>query len=182
MHGNCLMVPIDDLRCHSKYDFAVGHVDRRDYRPAAISDQQEIFIGTDVMAYGFTIAGLVKERLATTPRLFKGHIVRTYPEPDLAGARSTCEVSFPSLNGFSGTPLWLNARHTCVVGMLYGNLESTITLHKHTSVEDSGEKFSEEIHRVVELGAAHTAPDIRALLSDLGVTRIALASPLKANY
>lgn len=182
MHGTCLMFPIDDIRCHPKFDFAVGHVDRRDYRASAISDQPEVFIGTDVMAYGFTTAGLVSGRLATTPRLFKGHIARTYPEPELAGARSTCEVSFPSLNGFSGTPLWLNARHTCVVGMLYGNIESTITLFKHTSVDDAGEKFSEEIHRVVELGAAHPANDICTMLSDLGVTRIALADASKELY
>jgi len=49
------------------------------------------------------------------------------------------------------------------------------------SVDDSVEKFSEEIHRVVELGAAHAGPDIRALLSDIGITRTALAETSKAN-
>lgn len=178
MHGTCQVFPVEDIRCHLKYDFAVGRVGRQQYKPMPISDQPEVFIGTDVMAYGFTTAGLVGERLTTMPRLFKGHVVRTYPEPSLPVARSTCEVSFPSHNGFSGTPLLQVGRGTCIVGMLYGNHESTITLHKHTEVEESGNKFSEEIHRVIELGAAHTAPDIRSFIDDLGITRVALAAVL----
>jgi len=176
MHGASLTYPVDNLQCHPKHDFAIGNVRRRDYRVVPISDQPEVFIGSDVMAYGFTTAGLIEERQVTMPRLFKGHIVRTHPTPTLPVARSTCEVSFPSYSGFSGTPLLFDHRKTCIAGMLYGNYESTITLHKHTEVDDAGSKYSEEIHRVVELGAAHTAPDIRAFLDDMGITRIALAS------
>lgn len=61
--------------------------------------------------------------------------------------------------------------------MLYGNFESTITLHKRTEIDDSGSKFSEEIHMVIELGTAHTAPDIRSFLDGLGIARAALARP-----
>jgi hypothetical protein len=181
MHGSCLMFPVDDLRCHPKHDFAVGRVRRQNYKSVALSDQPEVFIGTDVMAFGFTTAGLVDEKLITMPRLFKGHVVRTHAQPSMSQARSTCELSFPSHNGFSGTPVWLDAPKTCAVGMLYGNYESTITLHKCTEVNEVGDSYSEEIHRVVELGAAHTAPDIRSFLDDLGITRIALATPARAH-
>jgi len=181
MHGSCLTFPVDDIRCHPKYDFAVGRVRRQNYKAMPISDQSEIFIGTDVMAFGFTTAGLVDEKLGTVPRLFKGHVVRTYHEPELPVARSTCEISFPSHNGFSGAPLLLNSHKTCIAGMLYGNYESTIALHKFMQIEEGGNRFSEEIHKVVELGAAHTAQDILTFLGDLGVTRIALADSGKIN-
>ena len=177
MHGISLTYPVRGIQCHKKYDFAVGNVQRNDYKSIPISDEPEIHISSDVMAFGFTTDGLVEEKLITMPRLFKGHIVRTHPTPMLAVARSTCEVSFPAHSGFSGTPLIYDRKATCLAGMLYGNFESTITLHKRTEVDDSGSKFSEEIHRVIELGAAHTAPDIRSFLNDLGITRVALARP-----
>lgn len=181
MHGNCLAYPVENIRVHPKYDFAVGYVSRREYKVAPLMDQAEVFIGSDVLAYGFTAGGLIDERMVTVPRLFKGHIARTHSMPLLAAARSTCEVSFPAHSGFSGAPLLFDARKTCVAGMLYGNYESTITLHKRTEVDDAGSKFSEEIHKVIELGAAHAAPDIRIFLDELGVTRVALVSPEESS-
>lgn len=175
IHGDSLMYPVRGIECHKKYDFAVGNVQRENYKAIPISDEPEIFIGSDVMSFGFTTDGLVEERLLTVPRLLKGHVVRTHPMPMLAAAKSTCEVSFPAHSGFSGTPLIYDRKATCLAGMLYGNFESTIMLHKCTQVDDSGNKFSEEIHKVIELGAVHTAPDIRSFLDDLGITRIALA-------
>ena len=180
MHGACLTYPVRGLQCHPQYDFAVGNVQRKQYQPMPMHAESEIFIGTDVMAFGFTNAGLVDEKLVTVPRLFKGHVVRTHPMPMLPVARSTCEVSFPAHSGFSGTPILFSGAATSIAGMLYGNFESTITLHKRTKVEENGGRFSEEIHRVVELGAAHTAADIRIFLNDLGITRIAFAKPVKA--
>lgn len=47
--------------------------------------------------------------------------------------------------------------------------------------DDAGSKFSEEIHKVIELGAAHAAPDIRIFLDELGVTRVALVSPEESS-
>jgi hypothetical protein len=175
MHGNSLTYPVRGIQCHKQYDFAIGNIQRKDYKSIPISDESEIFIGSDVMAFGFTTSGLVEEKLITMPRLFKGHVVRTHPTPMLATARSTCEVSFPAHSGFSGTPLMYDRKATCLAGMLYGNFESTITLHKRTEIDDAGSKFSEEIHKVIEMGAAHTAPDIRLFLDDLGITRVALA-------
>jgi Trypsin-like peptidase domain len=177
MYDKCLAYRVEDTRCHSKYDFAVGHVRRDNYKALPLHGKKEIFIGADVMAFGFTTDGKVDNRNVCTPRLFKGHIVRTHYTPLRNDARSTCEISFPSHNGFSGTPLLFNKPETSLAGMLFGNLESTITLHKISDVDESGSKYSEEIHKVVELGVAHTAFDIRCFLDDLGITRIPLDTP-----
>ena len=177
MYGESLIFKVEDIRCHPKYDFAVGCVKRADYKSLPIHGKREVFIGDDVMAYGFTSGGMVDNKKVWTPRLFKGHVVRTHPLPVTSDARSTCEISFPSHNGFSGTPLLFNRPKTSLAGMMFGNLESTITLHKISEVDESGSKYSEEIHKVVELGIAHTAFDIRCFLEDLGITRVPLDTP-----
>lgn len=174
MHGDCLTYKVEDIRCHAKYDFAVGRVSRKQYSAVPIHGKREIFIGDDVMAYGFTSSGIAENKYNTTPRLLKGHIVRLYHAPVISSARSTCELSFPSHNGFSGTPVLFNNTKTSLAGMLFSNLESTITLHKLSEFSEKGTKFSEEIHKVVELGLAHTAFDIRCFLRDLGIERVAL--------
>jgi len=176
-YGECMTFRVNDIRCHEKYDFAVCHVSRQKYEVIPIHGKREIELGTDVLSYGFTSNGVSDGRYITMPRLFKGHIVRVHDSPILPDARSTCEISYPSHNGFSGTPVLFNAPKTALAGMLFSNYESTITLHKFAEVEDSGTKFSEEIHKVVELGIAHTAFDVRCFLRDLGISRVALDTP-----
>jgi hypothetical protein len=172
MFGEGLMFNVLDIKCHPKYDFAIGYVARKNYKAIPMHGEKDLFIAQDVLAYGFTNEGLIKGRLVTSPRLFKGHIVRTFDQPILEDARSTCEISFPALKGFSGTPLLFDSKKSSVAGMLFSNMESSIELHRLEEIEEHGEVFSEKIHKVLELGVVHTAWDIRHFLKDLGVTRI----------
>ena len=112
--------------------------------------------------------GLKGQQLDLCPRFMKGHIVRVGENSPVEHAKSICEVSFPSLAGFSGTPILSDGEQQYVAGMLYGNYESSIQLFKITGINDSGNKCNEEIHRVYEFGLAHTPSDIRQFLSDLG--------------
>jgi hypothetical protein len=172
MFGEGLMYNVVDVRCHPKYDFAIGYVARENYKAIPMHGKKDLFIADDVMAYGFTNEGLVGGKIVTTPRIFKGYIVRTFDKPMLQDARSTCEISFPALKGFSGTPLLFNTTTTSVAGMVFSNMESTIELHRLEEIEENGETFSEKIHKVLELGVVHTAWDIRNFLKDLGISRI----------
>jgi|GEM_PF-968767 len=174
MHGECLAYEVKDIKCHPKYDFAVGWVGRKNYEVIPLHGKKELYIGDDIMAYGFTNGGLFDGRLSTVPRLFKGHIVRTHESPILPDARSTCEISFPALKGFSGTPLLFSRPKTSMAGMVFSNYESTIELYQYTEIEEESEKYSEKIHKVIELGIAHSAYDIRVFLKDLGISRVAL--------
>jgi len=174
MHGECLAFEVKDVMCHPKYDFAVGWVGRQNYEVVPLHGKKDVFIGDDVMAYGFTNGGIVDGRLETVPRLFKGYIVRTHASSILPDARSTCELSFPALKGFSGTPLLFSKSKTSMAGMVFSNYESSIELYQYTEFEEPNEKYSEKIHKVIELGVAHSAYDIRVFLNDLGISRIAL--------
>ena len=178
LHGDRLMFKVEDIRSHPKYDFSVGFVSRKIYEAIPLHEKKEVYIGTNVFAYGSTNEGIINGKLVTTPRLMKGHIVRTFEESFLSDARSTCEISFPSLKGFSGTPLFFDNEKTSAAGMLFSNLESTIELHQFQEIERNGKMYSERVHKVIELGIAHTAYDVRVFLKDLNIKRVATdASP-----
>lgn len=176
MHGGSFF-ELQDIQCHPLYDFAIARVSRKNYEVVPLCGKREIFIGDDVLSYGYTSNGIVEGRHITMPRLFKGHIVRLHESPIVSDARSTCELSFPSHNEFSGTPVLFNKPKTSMAGMLFGNYESTITLHKNSETIEPGKIYSEEIHKVVELGIAHTAFDVRCFLRDLGLSKVALDTP-----
>lgn len=177
IYGESDFFELQDIHCHPLYDFAVARVFRKNYEAVPLCGKREIFIGDDILSYGFTSNGVAGGKHVSTPRIFKGHIVRLHHSPIVSAARSTCELSFPSHNGFSGTPVLFNRPKTSMAGMLFSNYESTITLHKSVETIEPGKFYSEEIYKVVELGIAHTAFDVRHFLRDLGVSKVALDTP-----
>ena len=159
---------VENIKCHEKYDFAIATVKRPVDIVLPFVPQEDYQAGLDVMAYGVNSNGKKGQKLDMCPRLMKGHIVRIGENPPVDHAKSICEVSFPSLAGFSGTPILSNGSQQYVAGMLYGNYESSIELFKVTDIDDSGNSYNEQIHRVFEFGLAHTPEDMRQFLKDLG--------------
>jgi hypothetical protein len=165
--GNYDVFTVQDIKCHDKYDFAIATAIRRIEAVLPLMPTEEYLAGVDVMAYGVNTDGLNGQKLQLCPRLMKGHIVRIGNNSQLKHARSICEISFPSLAGFSGTPIVSSGPQQYVAGMLYGNYESSIELFKITEIDDSHSKYNEQIHRVYEFGLAHTPADIKLFLKDL---------------
>lgn len=168
--GKCLesgaLGEIRDIRPHPTLDFASCRFN--DHRaPKAFPHKYEsLLLGTDVQALGFTNNGKVGENVNVSPRLMKGYVVRT-AETGLKGrSRSTFEVSFPSHAGFSGTPV-LEVSSGHLVGMLFGNVESSINVFSYSESTDSATTYKEKVDRILEFGVGHTASDIRVLMSQL---------------
>lgn len=167
MSSNDLFI-VQDIKCHDKYDFAIAKVKRTVEAMLPLMPTEGYLAGLDVIACGVNTDGLKGKKLQLCPRLMKGHIVRIWSNNSpLNHARSICEISFPSLAGFSGTPIITSGSKQYVAGMLYGNYESSIELYKITEIDDSCNKYNEQIHRVYELGLAHTPSDIKQFLKDL---------------
>lgn len=160
--------PVEKIKCHEKYDFAIAKVKRPVEIVLPLMTKAGYVAGIDVMAYGVNSNGIKGEQLDLCPRFMKGHIVRIGENSPVEHAKSLCEVSFPSLAGFSGTPILSDGAQQYVAGMLYGNYESSIELFKITEIDDSGNKYNEQVHRVYEFGLAHTPSDILQFLNDLG--------------
>lgn len=160
---------VQDIKCHDKYDFAIATAIRTVEATLPLMPSEEYSAGVDIMACGVNTDGLKGQKLQLCPRLMKGHIVRIWSNNSpLSHARSMCEISFPSLAGFSGTPIISSSgSQQYVAGMLYGNYESSIELYKTTEIDDSCGRYNEQIHRVYEFGLAHTPDDIKLFLKDL---------------
>ena len=175
-------VPLEEIVCHPNYDFAVARIDGPGLHFPLIYSGENLYLGDDVLAFSYFNAGTAPpEHLPNFQgRLFKGHIASIFHQELRGVSPRTCEISFPSIAGFSGTPL-LHPKD-CVIGMLHGNSESTIEMYKYEEFSDPSTKLSESIHRLVEFGLAHTAMDIRRFLAEMGINDIPPGPSQQALY
>ena len=157
---------INSIKAHPKFDFAIAKFDCYETSVPFEIEDREYLPGYDVRAFGFTYASKAENIVKVEPRLFKGHIVRTSSESEISFASSIMELSFPSHKGFSGGPL-ISEETSKIVGMLYGNQESSIEVHSFLDVNENGDKYQEGMYRIIELGLAHSAQDILAFSTEL---------------
>jgi hypothetical protein len=160
--------PVTNVKAHPTYDFAVAQVGPPIQNAHLPLCPTPVVLGTEVQALGFTSRGQSGKDLLVESRLFKGYISRLSSTPSLPNSRTTLEVSFPSLKGFSGAPVISGPKRE-VIGMLFSNHESTIEQFKYSEVRDEQQTFTESIHRVLEFGLAHSTSDMQTFLMDLGV-------------
>ena len=154
-----------NLKCHPRFDFATFNINiSKSGFPLVF---HSYLPGTNVQALGFLDGGKVGSNVIIEPRLLKGYVTRVSANPQIPIAKSTLEVSFPSLKGFSGMPIITN--NDLLVGMLYSNAESKIELHNLSEFEENGKVLKESIYRVQEFGLAHSITDILSFLEDLGI-------------
>ena len=155
-----------DIKRHPTKDFAIGKIGVKNNKCIA-PFEQPVLPGQNVRAFGFTSPGKSGGEINIEGRLLKGYVVRTSPLPILPVSLSTCEVSFPSLNGFSGAPVITDGLNGKLIGMLYGNLESTIQTYGISELREKDKEISEKIYRIIEFGLIHTISDIRTFWSEI---------------
>lgn len=157
---------IYNIKTHPLYDFATASfIKHHSYKTFPLLDRG-YNPGHDVRAFGFTNIGREGSNVRVNARMLKGYIVSHADESGHPQARTTNELSFPSLKGFSGSPL-VSEENGALVGMLFSNHESSIEVHSFMDVEDNGEQFKESIYRIIELGLAHSARDLIQFIEDL---------------
>lgn len=162
---------VKDIICHQSTDFAVGRINVNNSRFLCPLDSKStpVLMGTDVQAFSFENYGKQGEDLALRPRFFKGYISFIGRKPEhFRRCRTLCELSFPSLAGFSGAPVMYSTSDN-LLGMLYDNKESSIEVFSHSEVEEGEKRYSERIFRTMEFGLVHTIDDIQVFLKDLGI-------------
>lgn len=150
---------IYNIKSHSTYDFAIGNFIKHQNYKCFELDDTDYLPGHDVRAFGFNNIGQKDKVVKVNARMLKGYVVSTSDTSEHPLAHTTTELSFPSLKGFSGSPL-VSEKTGKLAGMLFSNHESSIEVHSFTDVEDNGDKFAESIYRIVELGLAHSARDL----------------------
>lgn len=155
---------LEEVRHHPKADFAVARV------PTSSNGclgrfQDRTRLGQELWATGY-----FKEAhtLALQQRTLRGYITRLLDDKPtwLRTGASALELSFPSVSGFSGAPV---ISHDMIIGMLFNNTESEVTVYKHEEVESDGRIQRERVARVQEFGLAHSISDLVVWAEELGV-------------
>lgn len=155
---------ISILYKHPKDDFAVLSIPTNGNKHFTIRHSR-VVLGMNVMSYGFINGGASAGAIKVDYRVMKGHISRLDTHPSNYRSAQIIETSFPSLAGFSGAPIFCENRLE-LVGMLFGNVESDIEVFSVKEVKDDTNTFTESIHRIVELGLAHTSDAIVSYLEE----------------
>ena len=108
----------------------------------------KITMGEDVYSMGYYLEG---GGITPTPGYFGGTIVN----PAVWKGHGIIRVSYPLLEGFSGTPVLTYHNGTKLVGIGFGNVQSRIVAAQTLDYKDETRTVSETINRITEFGQAY---------------------------
>lgn len=130
-------------------------------------------LGLEVMSYGFLNGGMRDGTIKIDYRFMKGYISRLDNDAEFVRSKGVLETSYPSLSGFSGTAVFCkNGENLDLIGMLFQNVESTVEVFSFKEFSESGKvELKESVHRIVELGLAHTSDTIVKYLEEFKAAR-----------
>ena len=158
---------ISNIKVHPKYDFAIGQFIGRTNHSVFKFGIVDAYLGKDIRSIGFNSAGKLGNNVNAEVRLFKGNVIRYSNSPLLKISKSIMELSFPSLEGFSGSPV-LDELSGDLLGMLYYNQEYNAgQLETGENKNNSGMKHIHTISKIVDMDLSHTIEDIKSFLKDL---------------
>lgn len=159
-------VPIKVVYKHETADFVICQLFNTTSKFFTLGHGQ-VMLARDVASYGYLNNGVSDGVINIDYRVMKGHVSRV----DSQGSRrfrsnKIIEVSYPSLAGFSGAPIF-DTDNLELVGMLFGNVESSIEVFSVSEMSEEGnEKYAEKIHRIIEYGIGHSIDTIVRYLEE----------------
>lgn len=164
--NNNKFVPVRTIYKHESDDFAVCQLFDTKSKTFEMAYGQTI-LGRDVVSYGYLNNGVSGSVIKIDYRVMKGHISRVDSEGSKHHrSKQIIEVSYPSLAGFSGAPIF-DINNLQLVGMLFGNVESSIEVFSYSEVcEGNSGRFKENVHRILEYGVGHSIDTIVGYLKE----------------
>jgi Trypsin-like peptidase domain len=125
-------------------------------------------LGEDVYSVGYLGDHNRDGRPRLDPHHFRGSLVSPLPDGPRSRDRGhpSWKLSFPVLSGMSGSPLLTCHNGIKLIGICYSNEEGHILAHSISETEDDGRVLREEIHRIVEYGAAYQTEVLEAFLAE----------------
>lgn len=162
---------LEDINCHPKFDFAIARTnitESKFIQPC----EKNVYLGLDVLTFGYTSIGKLPNELKISTRMLKGYISRISIDNELPKTKETIELSFPSLSGFSGAPVWVWNTNN-FAGMLFGNLESSIETFSFEERSESNSIITKEkIYRIMEFGLMHSMSTIKECIEYFGINAV----------
>lgn len=166
--GRCHKAEV--LAHHSKYDVAFLKIEAKTPNwPSPILEEQ--LLASTVWAYGLYDSIIEEGSITCIPQVFSGTITATPRRLyGLATDAPFYQVSFPSLPGFSGSPLYVDLKHgSAVCGMMFQNRTTEIVLRDVMEYKDEKIHFSEKRLRGWDAGVAHTSSCILRAATELKI-------------
>ena len=153
---------ISDVWLHPRADIAVASV--HDFGAKVMTPfSGPLSLGGDVSAFAY-MEDSVDGTFALLPSVAKGYIVNQPAGLDrLTAGLGTYTLSFPSLPGFSGSPVEIfDTSH--FVGMLFNNKQTEVTVSSYEERQDGGSTWKERVVRLQEYGVMVGYGEILAAL------------------
>ena len=178
-------VPIDLEKCvrpsNSQFDVAfIPNAFKRgkeEFLP--LITPRQVMTGEDVYSYGYFLSSSTEIGndviTETTQGYFKGNIVNFSSSPKTIGSPAI-SLSYPVVEGLSGSPVLTYHNGPKVVGMCYGNVQSRVLASEVLEYKDETTEYKETIHRIVEFGRAHHVAAIVGFLRETGIEDFIVSS------
>jgi hypothetical protein len=168
------VITCQDVDVHPRWDFAIlkptGNLPDTPRVPIYVG---ALAMSLPVYAMGYHEDDTSAVAKQAAPRSFSGNITRVNKVPN-GKSPSICELSFPTLAGFSGTAV-VDSTFKAIIGMVYGNVEQSITVFAHEEVaEDGAVTYMETVKRIMDLGLFHGGADVAAMMADMGATPLTI--------
>ena len=160
------MVPIEDIKYPQDPGLDIAYMPNALGRPKKefypVLGPEQIVMGEDVYSVGFYVAG-------QTPEVgyFKGNIVN-FTRSEKTPAFAEMSLSYPVIEGLSGSPVLVYHRGPKVVGLCHGSVQSRISPREILEYQDEQLKLQETVTRIVELGRAYHASVMISFLEEVG--------------
>ena len=137
---------ISNFKFHPKADLVIAEIKKDfayDFSPLTIDFEGERYLGKDILNFSYTEGYREGYQLTLTPRLNKGHIMRTSRNDSDLGP-FYIEINFAALRGMSGSPI-IDADTAEVLGIISQNFRSQILddYHEEYSVSDDNDTITE---------------------------------------
>lgn len=150
---------LKNIKSHPTADLAIAEVGEKakeTYKPLKLDLESERWLGKDILNFSYVNDFHENYQVALTPRLFKGHIMRTSEERN-DPKNSYIEINFPALKGMSGSPI-IDANTSDVLGIVYQNFRTQILEDEWEdyALKDKESEITEKttIYRVVDFAKA----------------------------
>jgi hypothetical protein len=155
------------------FDTAAFHTSHYLKKILPFADPSTFLVGEDVYTYGHYINKYDGDRIAAG--FFKGNVVNFSPN-SLVSNMLACTLSFPIIEGLSGSPLLTYMNGVKVVGLNIGNNDHRIEQSVVTDYHHEKGYIRETVNRIVEFGISLHPTIIITFLNNVGITDYLITS------
>jgi hypothetical protein len=131
---------------------------KRESKQFPLLSPGDLYVGHDVYTYGFYSPSGRIENIADG--YFKGNIVSFRTERHV-----TATLSYPVIEGLSGSPVLIYHNGTKLVGVCFGSESQRVLASEIVESKEGEREYRETVNRIVEFGLAYRSEVVAAFMA-----------------